>query len=593
MRLAGRPTLALLSAYPHKLQWLVLVFCCHFLPGCVLEPKILPKPNALLQKVANRAETSVEVGPPPPVPGESCPLGQARVSLNEARIARVFHSAKAAGLYRDALMQVLYAINNPDACGSHPAADIRLHNAALEGLLRSVGFGPGGDAATASQTLAGLGFGMAAADGFMDELEPDELWFAHDYLTINVRHPEREKGLGLPLIVYRKRRPRLNIEPEKFFPPHWKFAATAVARLVPDENGSLRPVIELVDPLENDQITAGPATWPLARDVTTPVIHLLSHSGYRDKSRQGLFRPQTLTDEEGVTLVHPYKPGRVPLVLIHGMGCSPRIMADIANSVHTDPLLSRRYQVMIVYYTTGDTILQDADVIRQAFQAMRAHYDPAHGDPAWDQAVVLGHSLGGPIARLLTSHSDHQFEQILFTRPWNELAMSDQIRQAAETAIFFEPVTEFKRVIYLAATMRGSRIADHVEARALSAVLPRRRLLEAFYNEIITNNGLDAFQPAYRQRMPSSIDNQSPESPMLSVTNQLRQEPDVRSHAIQANITPILPRQASTDGLVPYQSSYIEEAISQRHLPLQDHFCTHDPRTLDEIRRILRENIGQ
>ena len=596
MRPAGRQPLQHTSAYPFKPQWFVWLFCGLVVPGCVLEPKIVPKPDVLLQKAAHLGEPSAEVSPLPTVGGDSCPLGQARISLNEARIARVFHSPKAAGLYRDALVRVLYSINNPGQCGScggHPAADIKLHNAALEGLLRSVGFGPGGDTATASQTLAGLGFGMAAADGFMDEFEPDELWFAHDYMTINVRHPQRDKGLGLPLIVYRKPRPRLNIEPEKFFPPHWKFAATAVARLVPDENGSLRPVIELVDPLENDQLTVGQATWPLARDVTTPVIHLLSHSGYRDKARQGLFRPQTLTDEEGVTLVHPYRPGRVPLVLIHGMGCSPRIMADIANTVHADPVLSRRYQVMIVYYTTGDTILQDADVIRRAFQAMRSHYDPGHGDQAWDQAVVLGHSLGGPIARLLTSHSDHQFEQLLFTRPWNELAMNDQVRQAAEPAIFFEPVAEFKRVIYLAATMRGSRIADHVEARALSAVLPRRMLLEAFYNEIVSNNGVDAFQPAYRQRMPSSIDNQSPESPILSATNQLRQDANVRSHAIQANITPILPRQASTDGLVPFESSYIAEAVSQRHLPLQDHFCTHDPRTLGEIRRILLENIGQ
>lgn len=539
---------------------------------------------------------AVQSSPPPVVSADSCPLGQAKVALAEARVARVFHSPKAAGLYRDALTQTLYAIENPGLCGGcadHQGSVMRLHNAALEGLLRSTGFGPGGDAATASQTLSGLGFGMAATDGFMDEFEPDELWFARDYVTINVRHPERDKGLGLPLIVYRKPRPRLNIEPEKFYPPHWKFAATAVARLVPDENGGLRPVIELVDPLENDQVTVGQATWPLARDITTPVIHLLSHSGYRDKSRQGLFRPQSLTDEEGVTLVHPYRPGRIPLVLIHGMGCSPRIMADIANSVHADPVLSRRYQVMIVYYTTGDTILQDAEVIRRAFRAMRAHYDPAGADAAWDQSVVLGHSLGGPIARLLTSHSDHQFEELLFTRPWNELAMSDQLRHASESAIFFEPVAEMKRVIYLAATMRGSRIADQVEARALSAVLPRRMLLEAFYNEIVTNNGREAFQPAYRDRMPSSIDNQSPESPMLLVTNQLRQNADVRSHAIQANITPILPRQASTDGLVPFESSYIDEAVSQVVLPLQDHFCTHDPRTLGEIRRILLENIGQ
>jgi hypothetical protein len=28
-------------------------------------------------------------------------------------------------------------------------------------------------------------------------------------------------------------------------------------------------------------------------------------------------------------------------------------------------------------------------------------------------------------------------------------------------------------------------------------------------------------------------------------------------------------------------------------LPLQDHFCTHDRRTLNEIARILKENLAE
>lgn len=577
-----------------RLAWLCAAIL--LIPGCVFEPKIVGKPRLWLQKTGLSKNAPVEPSAPPPVPAEACPLGEARRALNEARIARLFHSPSAAGLYRDSLIQTLYAINNYSACSGcldHPGSVMKLHNAALAGLMRSCGFGQVGNAQKASENLASLGFGIAATEGFMNEFEPDEIWFAKDYQTINVRGPEREKGLGLPLIVYRGPRPRLNIEPERFYPPHWKFAATAVARLAPADDGTVQPVIELVDPLENDEVAAGQANWPLARDLTTPVIHLLSHSGYRDKSRQGLFRPQTLTDEEGVTLVHPYRPGRIPLVLIHGMGCSPRIMADIANTVHADPVLRKRYQVMIVYYTTGDTILQDANVIRTAFQAMRAHYDPGQADDAWNHSVVLGHSLGGPIARILTSHSDNHFEQALFTRPWNQLAMSDEIRQIAEKPIFFEPVPEIKRVIYLAATMHGSRLADQVEARMLSTVLPRRRLLQLFYDEIINKNGVDAFQPEYRKRPPSSIDNQSPESPILAATNRLRQDDQVQSHSIQANITPILPQGASTDGLVPYKSSFIDEAESQRLLHLQDHFCTHDPRTLGEIRRILMENLAE
>ena len=77
---------------------------------------------------------------------------------------------------------------------------------------------------------------------------------------------------------------------------------------------------------------------------------------------------------------------------------------------------------------------------------------------------------------------------------------------------------------------------------------------------------------------------------MLEATNNLRQEPDVVSHNIQANATPLLPLPLTTDLLVPYSSSYIENAMSSLVIHGQDHFCTHDPRTLAEIKRILQEN---
>ncbi len=561
--------------------------------GCVMEPKIAPVPS--LQRILTRKDI-MTWETPSNVP-TTCPTEDSKSALAQARMARLFCSPKASAYYRDALTYALYALNSPascSACAHEPSTLIKLHNESLEGLLLATGFGIGQDARLATKKLEKLGFQISCSDGFMNEFEPDELWPANGFMTIEVKDPAREKGLGLPLIVYRKPRPRDGIVPEMFFPPHWKFAATAVARLVKSDDGQgVVPVIELIDPLETDHVRVGDLKIPLAKDLTTPVISLLSHSGYRNKAIQGLMWPSSLTNEEGVTLVHPYRPGRIPLVLIHGMGCSPRIMADIANSVHADPVLRQRYQVMIVYYTTGDTILQDAAVIRRAFHSMRSHYDPSHTDTAWDKTVVLGHSLGGPIARLLTSHSDQKIEQTLFTRSWNELVMRETIRQASEPAIFFEPVSEINRVIYLTATMRGSRIADQVEARALSAVLPRRKLLELFHTEIIENNGIDAFQPEYRNRVPSSIDNQSPESPILAVTNNLRLQDGLISHSIQANLTPMLPRQLSTDGLVPFKSSLIDEAVSQVVLPVQDHFCTHDRRTLNEIARILNENLAQ
>lgn len=588
-----------------RLRTILVFFLSVSLTGCLLEPKLIVKPATRINRHFHHSGQEVYhepgISPEEGIDTTECSIEQIKWTLKQAQISRLFHSHDAVLHYRRALQSSLKLMQSLEGFGEfcdccHNLQKIQtLSNQALLGLMRSGGFGEGKSAAMAAERLMAVGVELYSSPGFMEDFELDELWFASDYQTIMVQDPFRESGLGLPMIAYRGPRPREGQVPESFFPPHWKFAVTAVARLDGDpvSGAGDRLAIELVDPLESETVRIGQMDYSIARDLTTPVIHLLSHSGYRDKARQGLFRPQTLTSEEGITMVHPHRPGRIPFILIHGMGCSPRIMADIVNSVHADPELRSRYQIMIVYYTTGDTILQDANVIRTAFRMMRNYYDPAYEDSSWDQAVVLGHSLGGPIARILTSYSDQNVEQMLFTRPWQNLVMSEPLRRAAEPAIFFEPLPELRRAIYLAGTMRGSRIADQVEARALSRVLPRRQQLKQFHDEIAMNNGIEVFQPEYRERIPSSIDNQSPESPLLEVANRLRQDPRLISHSIQANATPLLPVHHSTDLLVPYFSSFVEEASSSLVLHGQDHFCTHDPRTLAEIRRILKLNLSE
>lgn len=558
--------------------------------GCVLEPKIVTKPGVAVRNHWPAPGVAAEAALPETLAG--CPLDHAHAALAQGRMARLFMRRSAAAHYRDAVAFSLQAMQAGcgSVCSQKPDSAEAIHDKALEGLLRVAGAGQGNDAQVLASQLDALGIDLIASPGFMTDVAADEVWFARDYATFRVREPMRTPGLGVPLVIYKKPRPRDEVIPEMFFPPHWKFAATAVAK--PGQPGSGRMTVEFVDPVQWGGVTVAGMARPLRRDLTTPLVHLLSHSGYRDKSRRGLFFPNRLGDEEGVMLTHPYRPGKIPFVVIHGMGCSPRIMADIACAVHADPVLRDRYQVMIVYYTTGDTILQDSAVIRRAFAAMRNYYDPAHADAAWDQSVVLGHSLGGPIARVLTSYSDDLFEKAIFTRPWNQITLSEPMRKAGEEAIFFEPIPEIKRAIHVASTMKGSRFADQVEARWLSRVIPRRRQLQEFHEEIVSNNGKDALQPEYRDRPPSSIDNQSPESPFLAAAARLRQTPGLITHSVQADWFPFLPIHAKTDGLVSFDSSYIAEASSRLILPWQDHFCTHDPRTLAEIKRILQEHLG-
>ncbi len=580
--------------------------------GCVIEPRIYRLPSAL-NTLTDLVRPTTEPAPqwlspagpglPATAPAALQSLARAETGLETGQRKLLLGQKQAAAqAYRQSLGQAAWLLQQlgpqPATVGAADPRSTQLaqraaeaHDRALLGLLRAVECKPGQHRCHVQARLAELGIGLEAADDRLAAIDWDEIWPAADFVTTHVQDPCRWDGLGVPLVVSRYKRPRTGY-PELAYPPRWKFAATAVARpLQGTAEGPLKLV--LTDPYQTRQVVTGGLVWPLAADLTTPVIHLLSHSHYRNKGRVGMFIPEKLTDEEGMTTVHPYQPGKIPIVLIHGLGCSPRIMADIVNTIHAHPTLRARYQVFIAYYTSGDTILQDAEKLRVAIRGTRNFYDPAHQDTAWDQMVVLGHSLGGPIARILTASSDDVVERSIFRVPFAQVRVSPETRARVTRSFDFEPVSEITRVIYICGTMHGSRAADQIEGRLFARVIPRRSTLEQFHAEVLANNSPEVLDPRFRKRPPSSIDNQSPESAILAAVNRLRRNPGVITHSIQADATPLLPVERSTDFLVPFESSSIDDASSRVVVPWANHFCTHNPVVLEEITRILHEHLGQ
>ena len=62
-------------------------------------------------------------------------------------------------------------------------------------------------------------------------------------------------------------------------------------------------------------------------------------------------------------MLSPYRPGRIPLVLIHGTFSSPATWAELVNELENDPELSTRYQPWLFIYPTGNPIVYSAGVL--------------------------------------------------------------------------------------------------------------------------------------------------------------------------------------------------------------------------------------
>ncbi|MFW2154178.1 esterase/lipase family protein, partial [Acinetobacter gyllenbergii] len=76
----------------------------------------------------------------------------------------------------------------------------------------------------------------------------------------------------------------------------------------------------------------------------------------------------------------------------------------LTNDIMGDSILREHYQVWQVFYSTNMPILESRfqiyALLKQAFGGLNPN------DPADKDAVLIGHSMGGIISRLLVSNAD-------------------------------------------------------------------------------------------------------------------------------------------------------------------------------------------
>src|SRR6185369_5673626 len=99
--------------------------------------------------------------------------------------------------------------------------------------------------------------------------------------------------------------------------------------------------------------------------------------------------------------LRPYRPGLIPVVLLHGTASSAARWAVLTNALMNDPRIFRRYQFWFFSYETGNAIAYSAMLLREALEETVARLDPEGRDPALRRMVVIGHSQGGLLTKCL------------------------------------------------------------------------------------------------------------------------------------------------------------------------------------------------
>lgn len=332
-------------------------------------------------------------------------------------------------------------------------------------------------------------------------------------------------------------------------------------------------------------------TIPLAGNFTAPYGVWLAQSGFARESLRSLFGRGGLSKPE-VLLMQPYDPNRLTVVMLHGLASSPEAWINVVNEVMGDEQLRRTYQVWEVYYPTNVPVAVNLMQIRKALDETLHHFDPSGHAVASNHIVLIGHSMGGVIARLLVSSSDDKLWNVVQERPNLSDEQRQKLRQRLAPYLQFEPMPQVTRAVFLAAPHRGTPAAQWKLARWIGGLirLPLT-LLEEGKNITDSIQGKNA-GPGTPARIPNSIDNLSNEDPFIKASSTLPISPAVHYHTIVGVYKSKGPLAESDDGVVPYASSHLDGADSELSVPSW-HDVQEMPQAIIELRRILRLHASQ
>ena len=196
----------------------------------------------------------------------------------------------------------------------------------------------------------------------------------------------------------------------------------------------------------------------LATDTTLPLAMLLSQTRFVPEQYRGLFSPEHFTGTRGLFLLEPYDPDKIPILMIHGLMSSPLTWKSLTNALLADPYVRTHYQIWHYVYPTGESLFYAAKGLRDALDALKRGLTVAHL-PRPKPMVVIGHSMGGLLAKSLVCDSRNELWNAVFTVPPERLVVGGAASSDLRGSFFFRTRKDSAKVIFMAIPQRGSTLA--------------------------------------------------------------------------------------------------------------------------------------
>jgi pimeloyl-ACP methyl ester carboxylesterase len=382
-------------------------------------------------------------------------------------------------------------------------------------------------------------------------------------------------GIGAPLVaVARSENPGFR---QQYKLPRVYAPVTAAIRFS-GQNAEL----EFVDPMKSDRIALSKRTFPLAIDLNAPTAMLIARERPERLGFARVMNPQKYADTARLAQLQQYDPNRTPVIFVHGLQETGASWAPMVDSLRNDPSIREHYQFWFFSYPSGYPYPYSAALFRQNLDGIERAF------PNHKRIVLIGHSMGGMICRLMITDAGDKIWRDFFATPPAKTPLAPDTRKLLEESLVFNHRPDVQRAVFISTPHRGSKLASGWIGRIGAALVRTPRLFTSVYT---STKPLLVSDPAARtlKRMPNSVDTLEPNDRFVQAVDKLPITRGIPYHSIMGDRgrgnTP-----NSSDGVVPYWSSHLDGAQSELIVD-SDHGAQLNLEAIHEVARILKQNL--